>query len=177
MEDADPAPAAPPKANPDLASDAELTARAAALVAALRSGDSDAQTEAADEIKVLVARVPGCTPPQPANPRTVAALVAAGVVAALLPLIQHTDTVGTSAAYALCMLLDVAHAERRAVIDSLGVNKLLQLLHESQDKLHRDRLAQILSIRNRGGAHAGNDARVVDEAGKDARVEVYGDAV
>ena len=105
MADADPAPAAPPEANPDLASDAELTERADALVAALRSGDSDAQTKAADEVETLVAAVEDSEPPQPANPRTVAVLVAAGVGAALLPLIHCDDDVGTSAAYALCQLV------------------------------------------------------------------------
>jgi hypothetical protein len=129
MADADPAPAAPPEANPDLASDAELAARAAALVAALRSGDSDAQITAADEVKLLVVAVEKSK--QPANPRTVAALVAAGVGAALLPLIHCVSEVGTAAAYALHEIMYHCDAERRAVIDTLGVDKLLELLRES----------------------------------------------
>ena len=67
MADADPAPAALPEANPELASDAELTERAAALVAALRSGDSDAQKKAATEITKLVVALAGSQPPQPAK--------------------------------------------------------------------------------------------------------------
>jgi hypothetical protein len=129
MADADPAPAAPPEAIPDLASDAELAARAAALVAALRSGDSDAQITAADEVKLLVVAVEKSK--QPANPRTVAALVAAGVGAALLPLIHCVSEVGTAAAYALHEIMYYCDAERRAVIDTLGVDKLLELLRES----------------------------------------------
>ena len=142
MADADPAPAAAPEANPDLASDAELSERAAALVAALRSGDSDMQANAGREIKLLVAYVEGSEPKQPTNPRTVAALIAAGVGAALLSLIQH-GKVGV-AADALCELTHHCVAERQAVIDNLGAEKLMQLLHESQDKLYRDRLAHML---------------------------------
>jgi hypothetical protein len=146
MADADPAPAALPEANPDLASDAELTERAAALVAALRSGDSDAQTEAAQEIELLVAAVDAYSePPQPANPRTVAALVAAGVGAALVPLIHRaSELTGAAAAHALRSLMMVCDTERRAVFDNLGINKLLQMLHESTNKLQRNALAPIL---------------------------------
>jgi hypothetical protein len=144
MTDADPAPAALPEANPDLASDAELATRAAALVVALRSGDSDAQTKAAEEISSLVAALKDPEPPQPANPRTTAALVAAGVGAALLPLVQHASEVGVSAGYALRELLYHSDSERKAVVENLGVNKLLQLLHESKDELQRNALAPIL---------------------------------
>jgi len=133
MADADPAPAAPSEANPDLASDAELAERAAALVAALRSGDSDAQTKAADEVNVLVLALEGSKPRQAANPRTVAALVAAGVSVALVPLLDSASEVGTSAAVALYDLMQLGDVERRAVVDTLGVDKLLHLLRESED--------------------------------------------
>ena len=135
MADADPAPAAPPKANPDLASDAELAERAAALVAALRSGKSKAQIKAAAEVKFLVVTLEDSRPPVPAHPRTVAALVAAGVGAALLPLIHGASEVGTSAATALCELLYISDAERREVLDNLGIDKVLELLRESNGEL------------------------------------------
>ena len=145
MADADPAPAALPEANPpDLASDAELAARAAALVAALRSGDSDAQVKAARDIRLLATGVGYSEPPRPAIPRTTAALVAAGVGAALLPLIDRASEVGISAASALRVFVYHSGAERRAVVDNLGADKLLQLLHESQIKHHRNHLAHIL---------------------------------
>ena len=145
MSDADPAPAVPPKANPDLASDAKLKARAAALVAALRNGNSKAQTKAAEEIALLVGAVDAdAVPPLPENPRTTAALVAAGVSAALLTLILRANKVGTTAAGALNRVMLVSDAERRAVVDRLGVDKLLQLLQESQDKLQLDALVDTL---------------------------------
>ena len=38
----------------------------------------------------------------------------------------------------------VCDAERRAVVDNLGVDRLLQMMQESQDELHRNALANIL---------------------------------
>ena len=46
--------AALPQANPELASDAELAERAAALVTALRSSKSKTQTKAVKEVNSLV---------------------------------------------------------------------------------------------------------------------------
>ena len=133
MADADPAPAAPPEANPDLASDAELAAHAAALVAALRSGKPDAQNRAAME--VFEASAPYKSK-QPANPRMVAALIAAGVAAALLPLVYRLNEVDISAPYALCELMLTSDAVQRVVVETLGADKLLELLRESNDDRH-----------------------------------------
>ena len=144
MADADPAPAAPPEANPDLASDAALAEGAAALVAALRSGDSDAQADAVYKVEKLVATLVDSIPPQPVYPRTVAALVAAGVGAALLPLIHCASDVGTAAASALDELMYHCDAELRAVIDNLGVEKLLLLLRESNGERQGGWLSNIL---------------------------------
>jgi hypothetical protein len=113
-------------------------------VAALRSGDSDVQVNAAREIKLLASAMDAEPAPLPKNPRTVAALVAAGVGAALLPLIHHPVVVGVAAADALCELMVVSDTERRAVVDNVGPDKLLQMLHESRDKLQLDVLAPIL---------------------------------
>jgi hypothetical protein len=130
MADADPAPAAPPEANPDLASDAALAERAAALVAALRSADTDALTRAVVEVFAISARDES---KQPADPRMAAALVAAGVGAALLPLIYRLSEIDISAAYALCELMQCFDVVRRVVVDNLGTDKLLELLHASND--------------------------------------------
>ena len=75
-----------------------------------------------------------------ANPRMVAALAAAGVGAAHLPLIHHASI----AAHALFRLMVTSDIERRAVVDGVGADKLLQLLHESKSADQRTVLASIL---------------------------------
>jgi len=145
MADAtDAAPVVPPVANPDSADDTALAARATALVAALRSGDSAAQNTAAEEIKALTADNEEQRR-EPANPRSVAALLAAGATAALLELMRSPgDTVpvaddhsSVSAANALGELMFVSDAVTLEVTGALSVDALLQMLHDSKDAQQR----------------------------------------
>ena len=133
--------AVPPEAaeeqetNPDAASDAELVARAAALEAALRSGDSDAQIRAAH----LVSRLAFTDHGEPLFPRSVGALNATGVAAALVQLISSVNEVGVAATEAIGKIMFLCDTAWRAVtdVDSFGVDALVQLLHESKGKYQR----------------------------------------
>jgi hypothetical protein len=156
MADAGAAPAAPAEANPDLdapaapapldnpdaASDAELAACATGLVAALRSGNSEAQTKAAKQIMKLAQG----NKAEPANPRTVAALDTAGAALALVQLLRASDDVAAPVTKALGRLMRVSETARRAVVDDLGIDALMQLLHDSKDKAHLPLVVFLLNL-------------------------------
>ena len=143
MADAAAAPVAPAQANPDLdalaAPDADLAARAAALVAALRSGDRYAQAIAAMDVADLAER----SGAEPASARSVAALVTAGVAPALVQLLCAHKVIGESTD-ALGQLMAASVTARRAVVDDLGFDALMQLLLESKDKEHLPQVAYLL---------------------------------
>jgi hypothetical protein len=159
MADAGAAPAAPTAANPDLAapawlvlpednpdaaSDADLAACATGLVAALRSGDSAVQTVAAQQITKFAELV--MDDDTAANPRTVAALVTAGAVAALVQLLRSPAEVAAPATDALGLLMHASEIARRASLDDVEIDTMMQLLHESADKEHLPEVAYLLNM-------------------------------